>query len=89
MYKTCLDASALYKWSKILMYLEKCWGEVTVAAWFADAVPVEFTDTLLKLRAGNDFKCDIINRRCLHHIQNALSVLFHSNAIVEVFADNS
>ena len=83
-----LDAAAFYKWSKVLIYLEDHFGEATIAAWFEDAVPIEFTDTLLKLRVGNDFKCDIINRRCLHHIRNALGVLFRSDAVVEVFADN-
>lgn len=80
-----LDTAAFYKWSKILIYLENHFGEATIAAWFEGAVLVEFTDKVLKFRVGNAFQCDIINRRCLHHIQNALKELFNSTAAVEVF----
>ena len=80
-----LDAAAFYKWSKILIYLEERFGEATIAAWFEGAVLVEFTDTVLKFRVGNAFYCDVINRRCLHHMQNALGELFHSAAAIEVF----
>lgn len=80
-----LDAAAFYKWSKILIYLEERFGEATIAAWFEGAVLVEFTDTVLKFRVDNAFYCDVINRRCLHHMQNALRELFHSAAAIEVF----
>lgn len=80
-----LDTAAFYKWSKILLYLEERFGEATIATWFEGSVLVEFTDAVVKFHVGNAFQCDIINRRCLHHIQTALKELFNSSAAIEVF----
>ena len=81
----CFDAEAFYKWSKILFYLEARWGEATVAAWFAGAELMEFTEETLRVGVGNAFQCEVIERRCLHQIQAALKAFFHSDARVELY----
>lgn len=83
---TPVDRSAFYKWSQIVGYLEHQFGKVTIAAWIEDAMVTEFTDDILRIEAGDDFKCEVMKCRCRNHIQNALKELFHSNAIVEIYA---
>lgn len=79
-----LDRTAFYKWGKILTFLENHFGEVTVAAWLEDAVIVEFTADVLMLEVGSEFRGDIIKRRCLGRIKQALAELFNSRAEVKV-----
>lgn len=86
-HKEDVDDTALSNWSKILVYLEDQIGVATVSAWLDDATVTEFTEDTLKIRAGTRFKCDIIRRRCVNYIRDALAELFHSNASVEVFAE--
>lgn len=81
------DDAVLHNWSKILVYLEDQLGVATVSAWLDDATVTEFTEDTLKIRAGTRFKCDIIRRRCVNYIRDALTELFHSSASVEVFAE--
>lgn len=83
-----LDKGAFIKWGKILTYLEDHFGTATIAAWFDDAMVVEFTAEVLKIEAGNSFLCEIINRRCLELIQKALIELFESRAKVEVYTSS-
>lgn len=85
--KQVMDRTAFYKWSKILAYLEDHFGAVTIASWFEDARVIEFTEKSLKIDTGSDFRCEIIKRRCLNHIQDALKELFGSEATVEVVAN--
>lgn len=82
-----IDRTAFYKWSKIIAYLEEHFGAVTVAMWFDDARVIEFTEESLKIDTGSDFRCEIIKRRCVNHIQAALKELFGSEATVEVVAN--
>lgn len=86
-HKADVDDTVLHNWSKILVYLEDQLGVATVSAWLDDATVTEFTEDTLKIRAGTRFKCDIIRRRCVNYIQDALAELFHLNASVEVFAE--
>lgn len=79
-----LDRTAFYKWGKILEFLEKHIGAVTVAAWFEDAVIVEFSADVLMIEVGSEFRGDIIKRRCLGRIKEALAELFNSSAEVKV-----
>ena len=85
--KADVDDTVLHNWSKILVYLEDLLGVATVSAWLDDATVTEFTEDTLKIRAGTRFKCDIVRRRCVNYIRDALAELFHSNASVEVFAE--
>ena len=79
-----LDRAVFYKWGKILTFLENHFGTATVEAWFEDAVIVEFTEDVLKIEVGNEFRGDIINRRCLGLIKEALAELFNSRAEAKV-----
>ena len=79
-----LDRTAFYKWGKILTFLENHFGEVTVAAWFEDAVVVEFTADVLMIEVGSEFRGDIINRRCLGLVKEALAEFFNSSAEVKL-----
>ena len=88
MCEPCLNAAALYKWSKIMMYLEKQWDEVTVTTWFENAVLVKFSEEVLRIYVPSEFQRDVIQRRCVHHIQDALKVLFGIYAVVEVFTSD-
>ena len=81
-----IDRSAFYKWSKIIGYLEGLFGKATIAAWAEDAIVTEFSEDILRIEAGNNFKCDIMKRRCLNHIQNVLKEVFNSDAKVEIYA---
>ena len=80
-----VDRTIFYKWSQIVGYLEKRFGKVSVAAWLEDAMVTEFTVDILKIEAGNDFKCEVMKRRCRNHIQTALEELFDSDARVEIY----
>lgn len=82
--KAHLARSAFYKWSKILSYLEDRIGVVTVSAWFDDVMVTEFTEEAVKIEVASDYKCEIINRRCLKLIQDALREVWGSTATVEV-----
>ena len=86
---TFADRTVFYKWSQIVEYLEKRFGKVCIAAWAEDVVVTEFSEDVLKIEAGSIFKCEIMRRRCLDHIQNALKGLFNSHAIVEIYAKES
>lgn len=79
-----IGRSAFYKWSKILSYLEDRIGVVTVSAWFDDVMVTEFTEDTLRIEVASDYKCEIINRRCLKLIQDALQEVWGSTATVEV-----
>ena len=81
-----MDRAAFYKWSQILAKLEEHFGSVTVSAWLDDAMVVEFTENTLKIEVGSDFRCEVIKKRCLDHIQNALMELFGAKTKIEVYA---
>ena len=81
-----MDRTSFYKWSQILAKLEEHFGAVAVSAWLDDAIVVEFTEDTLKIEVGSDFRCEVIKKRCLDHIQNALMELFGSKSNIEVYA---
>ena len=79
--------SSAYVWAKVLSYLEERLSAVTVSTWFDDAEVVELTEENLILYSPNDFRREIIQRRCTQHIQDALKELFNSDAKLLVFGD--
>lgn len=79
------DCTMFDKWNKLLAYLEGRFDPLTVSAWLDDTTVTEFTEETLRIKAGNDFRCEVVKRRCLNYIQEALAELFHSNATVEIF----
>lgn len=79
--------SPAYVWAKVLNHMEERLGAVTVSAWFDDADIVELNEEQLILYSSNEFRREIIRRRCTEYIQDALKEIFHSDAKLIVFGD--
>ena len=80
--------SSAYVWAKIIRYLEDRLTSAAVSAWFDDAQVVEFTEDALIVYAPNDFRREMISRRCAPYIHDALLELFESNAKLKVLDDD-
>ncbi len=79
--------SSAYVWAKILSYMEDKLTAVTVSAWLDDAEVVELNEEHLILYSPNEFRRDLIVRRCTDYIHDALKDIFHSDAKLIVFGD--
>ena len=79
--------SSAYVWAKVLSHMEERLTAVTVSAWFDDAEVVELTEEKLILYSASDFRREIIRRRGVEFIQDALKEIFNSDAKVQVFGD--
>ncbi len=79
--------SSAYVWAKILSYMEERLTAVTVSAWLDDAEVVELNEEHLILYSPNEFRRDLIIRRCTDYIHDALKDIFHSDAKLIVFGD--
>ena len=79
--------ASAYVWAKVLNSMEERLSAVTVSAWFDDAEVVELNEDHLILYSPNDFRREIIIRRCTDYIQDALKEIFNSNAKLIVFGD--
>ncbi len=79
--------SSAYVWAKVLSWMEERLGSVTVSAWFDDADVVELNEQQLILYSANEFRREIIVRRCTEYIQDALREIFNSDAKLIVFGD--
>ena len=77
--------SSAYVWAKVLNYVEERLSGVTVSAWFDDAEVVELNEEHLILYSPSDFRRDIIRRRAVDYIQDALKEIFNSDAKLIVF----
>lgn len=80
----CIGKNAFYKWSQIVSYLENRLGALAVSSWLDDASVLEFTEETLKVKVGSEFRCMVVQKRCLNYIQDALKELFNSNATIEL-----
>lgn len=85
----CNGRSAFYVWSTVLSYLEEQLGAVTVASWFDDVIVTDFTDERMRIDTKSDFRCEVIKRRCLPLIQQALKEIWNYDTTVEVVAGKS
>jgi len=79
--------SSAYVWAKVLSHMEERLTAVTVSAWFDDAEVVELTEEQLILYSASDFRREIIRRRGVEFIQDALKEIFNSDAKVLVYGD--
>ena len=79
--------SSAYVWAKVLAHLEERFSPVTVSSWLDDAEVVDLTEENLILYSPSDFRRDLISRRCVLFIQDALKEIFNSDARVLVFGD--
>ena len=80
--------SAAYVWAKILGYLEERLTSTIISAWFDDAEVVELNDETLILYSPSEYRREIISRRCVEHIQDAMKELFDTDIKLIVFGDS-
>ena len=76
--------SSAYVWAKILGHMENRLTAPVVSTWFDDAEVVELTEQKLVLCSPSEFRRDIIERRCIPYIQDAMQELFQMDVQVEV-----
>ena len=79
--------SSAYVWAKVLIHMEERLGAVTVSAWFDDAEIVELNEEHLIIYSPSDFRRDVIRRRYVSYIEDALKEIFNSDAKLIVFGD--
>ncbi len=79
--------ASAYVWAKVLGYMEEQLGAVTVSTWFDDAEVIELTEEHLIIHTSSDFRREIILRRCVSYVQEALKTIFDSDAKLIVFND--
>lgn len=77
--------SSAFVWAKVLSYLEEKLTTSVVANWFDDTEVVELNDQQLILYSSTAFHRDIIQKRCIGYIQDAMQLTFNSNVDVVVF----
>ena len=73
-----------YVWAKVLIHMESLLGGPVISTWFDDAEVVELTEQELVLCSSSDFRKDIIERRCIPYIQDAMRELFQMEVQVKV-----
>ena len=79
--------ASAYVWAKVLGHMEERLGAITVSAWFDDAEVVELNEKELIIHSSNEFRREIIRRRCTDYVQDALKEIFNSDAKLVVFGD--
>ena len=79
--------ASAYVWAKILGHLEATLGTVIVSNSFDDAEVVELNEEQLILYSPSEFRVEVIRRRYVQIIEDALKEIFDSNAKVIVFGD--
>ena len=79
--------SSAYVWAKVLSYVEERLSAVTVSAWFDDAEVVELTEDKLIIYCPDEFRREMIRRRCTPYIEDALKEIFNSDAKLVIFGD--
>ena len=76
--------AAAYVWAKIISYLEERLTSTMVSAWFDDAEIVELNEEFLILYTPDEFRREIIVRRCTEYVQDGLKEIFNSDAKLKV-----
>ena len=79
--------SSAYVWAKVLNYVEERLTGVTTSASFDDAEIVELNEEHLIIYSPSDFRRDVIRRRYVNYIEDALKEIFNSDAKLVVFDD--
>ena len=79
--------SPAYAWAKIIQYMEERLTSLTISATFDDVEVVEFNEERLVIYTGNEFRRDVIQRRYVLYIRDALKELFDSDAQLVIFGD--
>ena len=76
--------SSAYVWAKVLAYMEDRLTATVISTWFDDAEVVELTEQKLVLYSPSEFRKNIIESRCLPHIQDAMKDLFQMDVQIQV-----
>lgn len=76
--------SSAFVWAKVLSYLEEKLTSSVVANWFDDTEVVELNDQQLIIYSSTAFHRDIIQKRCIGYIKDAIQIHFKSNVDVVV-----
>ena len=76
--------AAAYVWAKVISFLEERLTSTMVSAWFDDAEVVELNEAYLILYTPDEFRREIIVRRCTEYVQDALKEYFNSDAKLKV-----
>ncbi len=79
--------ASAYVWAKIISYLEERLGSLTISASFDDAEIIELNDAQLIIYSPNEFRREVICRRYMQYIQDALKEIFNSDAKLIVFGN--
>ena len=79
--------ASAYVWAKIISYIEERLSAVTVSSWFDDVEVIELNEENLIIYCPDDFRREVIRRRCTDYIQDALKEIFDSNVKLLVFGD--
>ena len=75
-----------YVWAKVLSHMENLLTPTVISTWFDDAEVVELTENKLVLCSPSEFRKDIIERRCIPYIQDAMKELFQMDVEVQVLS---
>ena len=78
--------SSAYVWAKVLTHMENLLSTTVISTWFDDAEVVELTESKLVLYSPSEFRKNIIETRCVGHIQDAMKELFDMNVEVQVLS---
>jgi chromosomal replication initiator protein len=76
--------SSAYVWAKVLGLLESKLTPTVVSTWFDDAEVIELTGDTLTLYTPSAYRKDIIQRRCLDYVKDAMRELFNMEVEVVV-----
>ena len=73
-----------YVWAKVLTHMENLLTPAVISTWFDDAEVVEVTEQQLVICSSSEFRKDIIERRCIPYIQDAMKEIFQMDVQVKV-----
>ncbi len=79
--------SAAYIWAKVLPYLEDRLTSTLISSWFDDVEIVDFNEEHFILYSPDEFRREIIQRRCGIYIEDAIKELFQMDIKFKIYGD--
>ena len=76
--------SNAYVWSRVLSYLEQHSPAIAIASYFDDAEVIELTESKLVIYSPSPFRKDVIVKRYIDQIREALRDQFQTEVEVVV-----
>ena len=80
-------SAASYTWAKVINYLEDQLTSIIVSNCFEDVEVLEMTDEQVILYTPHEFNKEMVERRYVKYIQDALKDLFDTEPAILVFGD--